>query len=255
MTSRQWNTFLFRSSQQLPRLCLGPMKWLFDLTQRPSRALDSPRALLPKLYRNKGTVRCAVLGAKVPRHHQIQVTQTLIVRLLKMHFFRAILDCVKSTEQNWVIDQTCPLAGRMTASSPPWRTLGSTRCALSPRRRGSTTSTPNSTASTSRDRPSRSGHLQLESLSTSPQERTAVKRLPPSYFFRPPLDGVSFRLIVSTAFTSVWHKQKCKTVGLCSIITLHRGFRLVSGWNTVQFQCQDAKFPSYRVLSQFVELM
>ena len=54
---------------------------LFELTRRPSRALDSPRALLLELQRYKDTVRCAALGAEVPGHRQQQLTQTLIVRL------------------------------------------------------------------------------------------------------------------------------------------------------------------------------
>ena len=82
-----------RSSQELLRL-----EELFQLTRRPSRALDSPRALLPELQRYKDTVRCAALGAEVPGHRQQQLTQTLIVRLLKTHFFTPILDCEKSTE-------------------------------------------------------------------------------------------------------------------------------------------------------------
>ena len=60
----------------------------------------SPRALLPELQRQKDTVRCAVLGAEVPGHRQQQLTQTLVVRLLKTHFFSPILDCKKSTEYN-----------------------------------------------------------------------------------------------------------------------------------------------------------
>ena len=66
----------------------------------PSRALDSPRALLPELQRYKDTVRCAALGTEVPGHRQQQLTQTLIVRLLKTHFFTSFLDCEKSTECN-----------------------------------------------------------------------------------------------------------------------------------------------------------
>ena len=53
---------------------------LFELTRRPSRALDSSCALLPELQRYKDTGRCAALGAEVPGHRQ-QLTQTLIVRL------------------------------------------------------------------------------------------------------------------------------------------------------------------------------
>ena len=56
------------------------LKGLFELTQHPSRALDSPRALLLELQRYKDAVRCAALGAEVPGHRQ-QLTQTLIVRL------------------------------------------------------------------------------------------------------------------------------------------------------------------------------
>ena len=37
------------------------IKGLFELTWRPSRALDSPCALLPKLQRYKDTVRCITL--------------------------------------------------------------------------------------------------------------------------------------------------------------------------------------------------
>ena len=43
------------------------------------------------------TVRCAALGLEVPGHSQQQLTQTSIVRLLKKHFFKRILDCEKET--------------------------------------------------------------------------------------------------------------------------------------------------------------
>ena len=76
MTPHRGNTILFRSSQQLPRLRLKPLKGFFELTRRPSRALDLPRALLPELQRYKETVRCAALGAEVPGHRQKQLTQT-----------------------------------------------------------------------------------------------------------------------------------------------------------------------------------
>ena len=74
------------------------LEGLFELTWRRSRALDSPRALLAELQIYKDTVRCAALGSEVPGHHQQQLTQTLIVRLLKTHFFTSILDFEKSTE-------------------------------------------------------------------------------------------------------------------------------------------------------------
>ena len=72
----------------LPFLSVTPsspsrnLEGLFELTQRPSRALASPRALLLELQRNKDAVRCALLGAGVPGHRQKQLTQSLIVRLL-----------------------------------------------------------------------------------------------------------------------------------------------------------------------------
>ena len=47
MTPNRGYAILFRSSRQLPRLCLGPLKGFFELTRRPSRALDSPPAVLP----------------------------------------------------------------------------------------------------------------------------------------------------------------------------------------------------------------
>ena len=59
MTPHQGNTILFRSPQQLPRL-----GGLFELTRRPSLALDSPHALLPELQRNKDTVSCGALGQR-----------------------------------------------------------------------------------------------------------------------------------------------------------------------------------------------
>ena len=66
MTPHEGNIILFRSSQQLPCLCL--LEGLLEVTQRPSRALDSPRALLAELQRIKDTVGCAALGKKAPGH-------------------------------------------------------------------------------------------------------------------------------------------------------------------------------------------
>ena len=76
----------------LPATPSSPSRTLegrFELTRRPSWALDSPRALLPELQRYKDTVGCGVLGAEVPGHRQQRLTQTL---------FTPILDCEKSTE-------------------------------------------------------------------------------------------------------------------------------------------------------------
>ena len=67
MSPRWGNIILFRSSSQhLPHS--RTLEGLFELTQRPSRALDSPRALLAELQRINDTVRCAALGAEVPGH-------------------------------------------------------------------------------------------------------------------------------------------------------------------------------------------
>ena len=41
---------------------------LFELTWRPSRALDLPYALLPELERVEDYVGCAALGGEVPGH-------------------------------------------------------------------------------------------------------------------------------------------------------------------------------------------
>ena len=61
------------------------LEGLFELTRRPSRALDLPHALLPELQRFKDTIRCTTLGTEVPEYRQLQLMQTLIVRLLKTH--------------------------------------------------------------------------------------------------------------------------------------------------------------------------
>ena len=77
ITPHHGNTILFRSSQQLPRLRLGPLKGFFDLTRRPSRALNSPCALLLELQRNKDTVSvmCVTLGAEMQGHRSKQLMQ------------------------------------------------------------------------------------------------------------------------------------------------------------------------------------
>ena len=77
MTPHRGNPILFRSSQQLPRLRLVCCFWSY----RDTRTLSA-------------------LGAKVPApgHRQQQLAQTLIVRLLKTHFFTPVLGFEKSTE-------------------------------------------------------------------------------------------------------------------------------------------------------------
>ena len=74
----------------LPFLPATPSSWsrklegFFELTQFPSRA-PSPHALLLGLQRNKDTVRCDILSAKVSGHYQL--CQNLIVCLLETDFF------------------------------------------------------------------------------------------------------------------------------------------------------------------------
>ena len=85
MTPCQGNTCLFRSSQQLPRLRLGPLKGFFDGTLHG--LFKSPRALLLELQRIKDTVRRGTLCAEVLGHRQEQIKQTLIVPLLKTRLF------------------------------------------------------------------------------------------------------------------------------------------------------------------------
>ena len=77
MTPRRGNTFLFRFFQQTPSSPSQTLEGLFELTRRPSRAPDSPRALLPELQRCKDTVSCDALGEDVPGHRQEQLTQTV----------------------------------------------------------------------------------------------------------------------------------------------------------------------------------
>ena len=81
MTPSQGNTILFRSSQQLPHHLSQTLEGLFELTTRPSKALDSPNTLILDLQRYKDTIRSTILGAEVSEHSQEQLTQTLIVSL------------------------------------------------------------------------------------------------------------------------------------------------------------------------------
>ena len=56
---------------------------IFELTRRPSRALDWPCTLLPELQRIMDTVMYAALGMEVPGHRQDRLTQTLIVTFVE----------------------------------------------------------------------------------------------------------------------------------------------------------------------------
>ena len=53
----------------------------------------------PELQSNKDAVKCAARGPRTPSK---KLTQTLIVGLIKKHFFAQILDCEKSSQQNLI---------------------------------------------------------------------------------------------------------------------------------------------------------
>ena len=89
MTPHLRNTFLFCSSWQLPCPILDPQR-AFELTQHPSRAFDSPLALVQELQRHE--VSCVTLGTEVPGARQKQLVQSLILRL-----FTRISGCEKPT--------------------------------------------------------------------------------------------------------------------------------------------------------------
>ena len=76
---------IFHPSYSLSRS--WALEELLEQTRRSSRALNLSADVASELQRYKDTVRCAALGAEVPGHRQQQLTQTLIVRLLKTHFF------------------------------------------------------------------------------------------------------------------------------------------------------------------------
>ena len=64
---RNFGENIYYNVSCLPATPLSPfqtLEGLFELTQRPSRALNSPRALFLELQRIKDTVRRAVLGAE-----------------------------------------------------------------------------------------------------------------------------------------------------------------------------------------------
>ena len=85
MTPYRGNTVLFCSSWQLSRLCLGPLKSFLSWHD----TLQGPSTYLVRSFQNKrikDTVRYVALSAEVPGQRYKQLTQTLIVRLLRTHF-------------------------------------------------------------------------------------------------------------------------------------------------------------------------
>ena len=59
---RKHNSLLFLPAT--PSFPSRTLERLFELKRHPSRAFNSPRALLPELQRNKEIVRCAALGTR-----------------------------------------------------------------------------------------------------------------------------------------------------------------------------------------------
>ena len=104
------------------------LEGLYELTRRPSRALDSPCALLPELQRYKDTVRCGALGAEVPGHRQQQMKQTLIVRLSKTHFLHRSL--ILKSQQNRIELVTRPGKYQRVAMmmNAKWYSTSHNRC-------------------------------------------------------------------------------------------------------------------------------
>ena len=94
------------------------LEGLFELTWCPSQALASPRALLPELQRYKDTIRCGALGAEVPGHRQL--TQTLIVRLLKTHFLQRSLILKSQQDRNELVTRPAPLQPLQPAQTGLW---------------------------------------------------------------------------------------------------------------------------------------
>ena len=81
-----------------PSSLSGSLEGVFEPTRRPSWTIDLPLVLLLKLNRNKDTGRCARPGEEVQGCCQLQLLlQTLIVRLVKAHFFH-IYSIVKSQQ-------------------------------------------------------------------------------------------------------------------------------------------------------------
>ena len=102
--ANQWSlvedTILFCSSQQLPRLHLGPLKGFLSW----HGALQGPDTYLVRCLWNYRDIRTPSGGTPQARrsevlgHRQQQLTQTLIVRLTKTHLFTPILDFENTTE-------------------------------------------------------------------------------------------------------------------------------------------------------------
>ena len=69
------------------------LEGLFELTQRPSRALglSTCNCFITSETQLQGHVRCGAVAAEFTGHCQNQLTQTLIVHLLKTHLFLLLL--------------------------------------------------------------------------------------------------------------------------------------------------------------------
>ena len=105
MTPHRGNTILFRSSQQHPRFRLAPFSGprLASCIASGTTEIQGHR----QVWRT--------IGAKVQGHNQEQLTQTLIVRLLKCTFLHRPL--IMKIQQNRIELMTRPVKHTRT----PWR--------------------------------------------------------------------------------------------------------------------------------------
>ena len=98
MTPHRGNTILFHSSLQLPGLRPGPLKGFLSW----HGALQGPLTCHVRCFRNYRDTRTPSGISRgisqVKGRRQKQLTQTLIVRLLKTHIFTPVPDCKKSRE-------------------------------------------------------------------------------------------------------------------------------------------------------------
>ena len=83
------------------------------LMMRPTRTLDSLRALLPRLQWYWKTVRCGLLGAKVPTDRQEQQTKTLLMCVCWKHTCfpcsKTLQSLRKARKWKWkLVSQTWP---------------------------------------------------------------------------------------------------------------------------------------------------
>ena len=88
----------FPATLSSPSWTLSSVQWPFELTRCPSRALNSPRGLLPEIERKKDTVRSAAFGRGGPRTPSTATDANHDCAFVENAFFALILDGEMSTE-------------------------------------------------------------------------------------------------------------------------------------------------------------